>query len=168
MGLQLEVELPGGAPSSDLDVLRVVLADGDTLMEDIRQTEETLADLRRQSVDRLVERVDLLREAGGFFPELLRRLACLLRFSNVPRDLVAAPLQVIRLGERLAPLLVPPNHVGEELRFVRCIALCEVLADELGVLPHEPDVQHVGPMRRRLFVRCLEARCVRILRSHIS
>jgi len=65
VGLQLEVELSRGAPSSDLDVLRVVLANGDALMEDIRQTEETFADLRRQSVDRLVERVDLLREAGG-------------------------------------------------------------------------------------------------------
>jgi len=122
VGLQLEVELPRGAPSSDLDVLRIVLADGDALMEDIRQTEETFADLRRESVGCLVERVDLLREARGFFPQLLRRLACLLRLGDVPRDLVAtAASGDPPRRERLAPFLVPPNHVGEELRFLRCV-----------------------------------------------
>src|SRR5207245_7164292 len=136
MGLQLEVELPRGAPSSDLDVLRVVLADGDALMEDVRQTQESLADLRRESVDRLVERVDFLREAGGLLAQLLRRLARLLRLGDVPRDLVAPPLQVIRCGERLAPLLLPSNHVGEELRFIRRIALREAVPDDLVVLPH--------------------------------
>jgi len=59
--LQFEIEFPRGAPSSDLDVLRVVLADRDALMEKVREPEESLADLRREFVDRLVERVDLLR-----------------------------------------------------------------------------------------------------------
>src|SRR2546427_13298770 len=90
----------------------------------------SLADLRGESVDRLIERVDLLREAGRLLAKLLRRLAGLLRFGDVPRDLVAAPFQVIRFRERLAPLLIPPDDVGEEFRFVRCIALCEVFADE--------------------------------------
>src|SRR2546422_1666870 len=59
--LEFEIEFPRRAPSSDLDVLRIVLADRDALMEKVRQTEESLTDLRREFVDRLVERVDLLR-----------------------------------------------------------------------------------------------------------
>jgi len=59
--LEFEIEFPRRAPSGDLDVLRVVLADRDALMEKVRQPQESLADLRREFVDCLVERVDLLR-----------------------------------------------------------------------------------------------------------
>src|SRR5439155_18477111 len=52
--LEFEIEFPRRAPSSDLDILRIVLADRDALMEKVRESEESLSDLRREFVDRLV------------------------------------------------------------------------------------------------------------------
>src|SRR2546426_3584650 len=123
--LEFEIEFPRRAPSSDLDVLRVVLADRDALMEKVRESEESLTDLRREFVDRLVERVDLLRKVGGLLAELVRRLARLLRFRDFAGDFIPPTFEAVRLGERLPPPLIPPDHVGEGLRFVRRRALCQ-------------------------------------------
>src|SRR5206468_157788 len=132
VGLEFKIDLPRGAPPSDLDVLRVVLADGDALMEEVREPEESFADLRRE----------------------------------FPSDFVPPTLEPVGFREGLAPLLVPTNQIVEELRFFRRMALREVLADELGGLPDEPDVQHVGAMRPRLFVGCLKG--LRVARKRLS
>src|SRR5206468_6513071 len=166
VGLEFKIDLPRGPPPSDLDVLRVVLADGDALVEEVRESEESFADLRREFVDRLVERVDPLRKVGGLFAELVRRFARLLGIRDFPSDFVPPTLEPVGFREGLAPLLVPPNYIVEELRFFRRMALREVLADELGGLPDEPDVQHVGAMRPRLFVGCLKG--LRVARKRLS
>src|SRR5437667_8334103 len=166
VGLEFKIDLPRGAPSSDLDVLRVVLADGDALMEEVWEPEESFADLRREFVDGRVERVDPLWKVGGLFAVLVRRFARLLGIRDFPSDFVPPTLEPVGFREGLAPLVVPPNHIVEELRFFRRIALREVLADELGGLPDEPNVQHVGAMRPRLFVGCL--RELRVARKRLS
>src|SRR5207244_9449684 len=98
------------------------------------------SDFLREFVRLRVERVDLLREGRGLLAELLRRLACFLRFRDVPRDFVPSAPQAVRLRERLAPFHVPPDHVVEELRFLWSVALGGIAANDVWSISYEADV----------------------------
>src|SRR5438552_2616629 len=168
VGPQLAVEGSRGAPAGDLDVLRVVLADGDALVEEVGEAHEPVSDLRGEVVDLAVEGLDFLRERRGLLPEFVRALPRLLRGGDLLRDFVPPALQAVRLGERLPPSPIPQDHVLEKLLLVRVATLHEVLADHLGILPDEPDVEHgADTMWRSLFVGYSEG-VAHIISSRIS
>src|SRR5216110_330085 len=168
VGPQLVVEGSRGAPAGDLHVLRVVLADGDALVEEVGEAHQPVSDLRGEVVDLAVEGLDFLRERRGLLPEFVRALPRLLRGGDLLRDFVPPALQAVPLGERLPPSPIPPDHVLEELLLVRVATLHEVLADHLGILPDEPDVEHgADTMWRSLFVGYSEG-VAHIISSRIS
>src|SRR5438128_12348591 len=104
-------------------------------MEEVREPQQPASDLVREFIRLRVERVDLLREGRGLLAELFRRLPCFLRVRDVARDFVPSPPQAVRLGERLAPVRVPPDHIVHELRLLPSVALRALAAHSLPPVP---------------------------------
>ena len=141
---KFEVDRPRRPPPSDLHVLRVVLPHRYALVEKIRQPQESVPDFPREFVDLAVQGGDLFRQGGGFLPQFIGVLPRLLGLGNVLRDLVPTTLQGVPFRESLPPLLVPLNQGVEDFLLVRRVALGQILADDLRVLPDEPDVEHAA------------------------
>ena len=52
-------------------------------------------------------------------------------------------LELLDFRQQLSPLLIERDHFGN-LRFVSTVARREPLADEISVLPYQPDIKHRG------------------------
>jgi len=130
-----------------LDVLRLVGADRDRLLGDLRQFEQRLLQFALQFVGARLDVLELRLELLGALDRLLRLrlLAGGLQLADRRGDLVALVAQVVAALFQLPPLLVDVEYPVE----VDVDALVvERLADDLGVLPDELSRQHLSGVPR--------------------
>ncbi|KAF5028955.1 hypothetical protein DSECCO2_653640 [anaerobic digester metagenome] len=130
------------APSPDLDVLGVVLADGHALVEDVREPHQAVA---YRFGERLAFRLHLLdpfREACGFGEEFGDIVPRLPRLADLAGNDVSP---VAEIPDRNGEFPCPPvhlQHLVDPGQFLGVSSLREVCPDDLGVCTNELQLKH--------------------------
>ncbi len=141
------------AEALNLDVLAVVFADGHGIVDDVRDHQHALADLRLELRFLLFQGVQLLGDAGDFLAYLHRLV--LLALAHQRADLLGQDVALVAQGiaalQGVAVFLVQGDDLVHHGQLLVLEFLADVFLDFFRVGPDQVDVQHV-PSRSPLLL----------------
>ena len=144
---RLEIELSGLAPGVLRAVGRLVLANRHAFMGQIGQPEHVVANGGLDALELAFELLDPIADAAHMRHDLASVRTAALELADPLAGLVALGLQPLDLADERTTLFVAGHQpVDVDLR----VTLGECLADLVGVLADEAEVEHSGtPVAKR-------------------